>query len=479
MVMPVQADQVTIYPSDDAFVNQAEPDQTYNGNSLQVSNAAGVYSYIKFDISSIPDGSTINSATFRVYFFGYSFPPGDPYLRLLDVYRVADDSWSEVDITFNNRPEPDDERLGSGYIGGTGQAWVNFDLFSTGVLELSNDLTDDNLSLMLSTRSAGYYTGYAKEIGAGWGPYLVIDYTPPIDKTRVLEPNGGETLICGSTYTVEWEAPPKAVKFKLMYSTDYGASWILIEKGVEGSSYDWVVPVVKKTKAGCLIKVVSYNEKGKKINGDRSDKVFTIRGLTITSPNGGEVLASGSNYEISWEINGTDEADQATLFYSLDGGLSWKEIETVSGNPGTYSWDVPAPKKNSKKCLVKVVAYDDGKKIGVDKSDGVFTIEVVKVESPNGGETVASGDTVTIEWTTNETKKPVQKVKLFYTKNGGKTWTLIKKIKGSDPGSYDWTIPDVSKEKSKCKVKVVLIGENGKIFGKDVSDSYFTIVPGE
>jgi hypothetical protein len=127
-----------------------------------------------------------------------------------------------------------------------------------------------------------------------------------------------------------------------------------------------------------------------------------------------------------------------------------------------YDWTVPTPIKNKMKCLVKVIRYDDSdKKVGADKSDSTFTIDVVKVTSPDGGETLTGGGLHTITWQTNVTKKPVEKVVLSYTKNGGRKWKKIETIVGSNPGTYAWTVPVVTKIKSKCKVKVVLKDAKG------------------
>jgi hypothetical protein len=150
----------------------------------------------------------------------------------------------------------------------------------------------------------------------------------------------------------------------------------------------------------------------------------------------------------------------------------------AEGLTGTnYNWTLPAPWGNRKKCLLKVIGYDaTNVKVGADISDAPFMIEVVRITSPNGG-ALASGKHSVI-WTTNQTKKEVAKVKLYYTKDGGITWNLIiPTVKGFNPGSYDWIVPTVEKPKTQCKVKVELIDALGNILGKDKSDGYFTIQP--
>jgi len=44
-------------------------------------------------------------------------------------------------------------------------------------------------------------------------------------------------------------------------------------------------------------------------------------------------------------------------------------------------------------------------------------------------------------------------------------------------GSYPWTVPDVSGNKDKCKVRVRLKDSAGNEIGRDASDNYFTINP--
>jgi len=203
----------------------------------------------------------------------------------------------------------------------------------------------------------------------------------------------------------------------------------------------------------------------------------TLKKVTLLAPTSGEKLASGSTYKVEWDA--PSQAEKFKLKYSMDNGVTWKSMHTVPYVTGSsYDWTVPVPMNNKKKCLAKVIGYDSaGVRIGGDKSDAPFTIEVVKVTYPNGGELLTSGDIPTITWTTHETKKDVARVILKYTKNDGNTWKKIATLDGN-PGSYDgWTVPDVPKTKSKCKVKVVLKDARGNTVGSDTSDSSFTIEP--
>ena len=130
--------------------------------------------------------------------------------------------------------------------------------------------------------------------------------------------------------------------------------------------------------------------------------------------------------------------------------------------------------QNKKQCFAKVIGYNaGGAMITEDTSDRPFTIEVVRVMSPNGGETLTSGRTWTIKWVTNKTIRPVAKTVLQYTTDGT-NWVPIKTLTGN-PGNYTWTIPNVSF--TTCKVKVILKDAGGTKVGTDTSNKNFTIGP--
>ncbi len=114
----------------------------------------------------------------------------------------------------------------------------------------------------------------------------------------------------------------------------------------------------------------------------------------------------------------------------------------------------------------------------MDKSDKPSTIEVLKLQYPNGDEFFSSGQDVTITWSTHTPIRPVNKVDLFYSLDNGTTWKAFASQSpiGSDPESHTVRLPTVTRTKSKCKVKVVLKDSNNVTVGSDVSNGVFTII---
>ena len=95
--------------------------------------------------------------------------------------------------------------------------------------------------------------------------------------------------------------------------------------------------------------------------------------LTLSSPNGGEVLISGSLFTLTWGAPAS--AAKFTLQYSTNNGSTWKQIAT--GITGTsYPWTVPAVNRTKDQCLIEVTGYTaSGAVVGTDRSDGVFTLQ--------------------------------------------------------------------------------------------------------
>ena len=196
--------------------------------------------------------------------------------------------------------------------------------------------------------------------------------------------------------------------------------------------------------------------------------------VKVLTPNGKGVFATGDEVTIAW--NALEQAVSFDLYYSVDDGVTWKEI--VLGWPGSpYEWTIPPLNGNKKQSFVKVVGFDsEGKQVGADKSDKPFTIQVVKVTYPSDpGISFTSGIAETIQWEVYPTRSSVETVEIYLTKDGGSTWTLLNRLPG-DYWSIDWT-PEVGKERKQCKVKVVLKDIKGNNVGVDSSNNYFTIEP--
>jgi uncharacterized protein (DUF362 family) len=203
-------------------------------------------------------------------------------------------------------------------------------------------------------------------------------------------------------------------------------------------------------------------------------EVFTFSGITVLTPTGGEAIASGESYNVSWEA--IPEAVTFMLMLSKDNGATWTEIAR-SVTERSYPWNVPTLLTNKRECLIKIIGYNsNGKKVVSGRTRSLFTIEVVRVISPSRREVLTSDTTYTIMWQKNGTKNPVDKIRLSYSKDGGSTWYPITSLPGNTV-SFDWLVPIVKVKKPNCKIRVVLKDVYEKTVGSDVSDGNFIISP--
>ncbi|MFC1507237.1 DNRLRE domain-containing protein [Thermoproteota archaeon] len=98
----VKATLTVIQPSNaDTYLNSIQPNVNNDGYAVfnvGVSSSVITRGLVKFDLSSIPLGSTINTASLMLYGSGRS---GDPTGRTYAVYRVTKD-WVENQATWNS-----------------------------------------------------------------------------------------------------------------------------------------------------------------------------------------------------------------------------------------------------------------------------------------------------------------------------------------------------------------------------------------
>jgi hypothetical protein len=91
----------------------------------------------------------------------------------------------------------------------------------------------------------------------------------------VTSPNGGETWTDGETENIIWTSSNTSGSVMISYSTDSGASWIIIiNSTADAGSFTWSLPDVGSDQANCRIKVEDASNSSCM---DISDTNFTIK----------------------------------------------------------------------------------------------------------------------------------------------------------------------------------------------------------
>ena len=100
--------------------------------------------------------------------------------------------------------------------------------------------------------------------------------------------------------------------------------------------------------------------------------------VEVTSPNGGEEWASGTQHEITWIATDNVRVDSVSILFSRDGGLSFPDtLASREANDSTFTWEIPHTPSDS--CLIKVIAYDASLNSSEDVSDAFFKIPPAEV----------------------------------------------------------------------------------------------------
>lgn len=108
-VLALAADSVSISPTDDSYVDQANPTSNYGSETcLEIASKIDGKrrSFLKFDLSNnLPNNALIVDAELNLYFYwGYNFVPLRDAGVLIEAREVNDDSWNESTINWNIAP---------------------------------------------------------------------------------------------------------------------------------------------------------------------------------------------------------------------------------------------------------------------------------------------------------------------------------------------------------------------------------------
>ncbi len=291
--------------------------------------------------------------------------------------------------------------------------------------------------------------------------FTIVAATP-----YMLTPNGGESIFAGTSRTITWSnASYLTSNVTIDYSINNGQSWnTIIASTPNNGSYTWAVPNTPSNQ--CLVRV---SELGNPVQKDSSDAVFSILPyITVTAPNGGNILEGCNNYVIRWTTGGTSGV--FNIDYTSNNGTSWNTIisnYSTSSTNATYTW-ATMPNISLPNCKIRV--RDAGDATKSDISDSTFSLTQtsnVQVLTPNGGEIIQGWSTYDILYATSGS---TSSVKIDYSLNGGSTWTNI--VSSTSGGTYSWSLPN--SPSATCLIKVEDYSNSCKT---DQSNAVFTITP--
>jgi Secretion system C-terminal sorting domain/Dockerin type I domain len=341
--------------------------------------------------------------------------------------------------------------------------WVT-KLSSTGSLQwqkVMGGTGNEEATSIQQTNDGGYaITGYTTSMDGDVigktntnNSWWVVKLSPDTIKgpIYITYPNGGDSLFNCNTDTIRFEAIGTSTFYNIDYSVNGGTTWvsIAVNAKITNGKYAWKVPTNLAPSTNCLIRL--YDKLTPTLR-DSSNAVFSIsKPITITSPNGGEVLTGYTYKTITWTTDNKNTSNAFSLSYSVNGGSTWTIINnnyiTTSGN--NYNWLVPTVVASST-CFIKIVDVNNTCK--TDTSNVAFTINPPKPIFSNAaaaGKSFKSGESFIITW--DSATIVSSSVNIDFSSDSGKTWRFYKTIaRGIRFGYFD--CPNVNS--TQCFIKL-------------------------
>src|SRR5205814_524560 len=130
------------------------------------------------------------------------------------------------------------------------------------------------------------------------------------------------------------------------------------------------------------------------------------------------------------------------LDYSLDSGMTWRSIGSITNDSLRHSWNLPDT--FSSKAVVRVTDTNN-----LTGRSGIFTISKLMVLRPARADSVQRGAlNYQITWTGAGT---ASNKTLSLSLDSGLTWTSIGSVR-SDALSYSWNVPDTASRKAMIRI---------------------------
>jgi hypothetical protein len=214
---------------------------------------------------------------------------------------------------------------------------------------------------------------------------------------------------------------------------------VTLSGGSAGFSFTWTAP----SQAGEYY----IRAAGNAVDGDGSNsgdewnfmtpKKVTVKGVQLTSPNGGESWCAGSTKDINWTKFGVTDVK---IELSSDGGNSWPTTITGSTSGTSYSWNIPSESASGSSYRIRV--SDASNSNLKDVSGSSFSITgTPSISSNPESKTACTGTSVSFTVSASGSGLNYQWRKNSTNISGANSSTYnISSVKLTDAGNYDCVV---------------------------------------
>ena len=232
---------------------------------------------------------------------------------------------------------------------------------------------------------------YIEGDGSGAPPHTkegTLNFIPSTNSyLYVIYPNGGETLVYGTTDTIKWYSYGDVGNVSLSISDNSGTTWENIAENIPNSGE---YPFIIESSLGVEYLVLVKEDDS--VLNDISDRNFSINIFNITHPQSGEVLLYNTLDTLQWEYAGWYST--VKLEFTRDNGYTWELIDNELPNTGEYIYTVPGPPSDW--CAFRITTPDGDMS---NRTQGVFSVvdsPIGWISTPESAGTIMGGENIDI-----------------------------------------------------------------------------------
>lgn len=223
---------------------------------------------------------------------------------------------------------------------------TNSDINYTNALNYTQTTTSRTLSNLFSSTSYRFRVRAQCSNGL-YGPWVEVSNittAAPPPPTITLTNPPPDSWGFGQTRSLSWSITNNGCgPYNVEVSTNAGSSWILIGRGISGTSMNWTVgkdvndnPIPNMLNNPNL-RVKVYCQNNTSISTQSTTFSLAVPSITVTTP---QALTTGQTQNITWTVNNA-VCTQFTVELSTNGGSTpWNVLKTF--HPQTsLSWTIP------------------------------------------------------------------------------------------------------------------------------------------
>ncbi len=334
------------------------------------------------------------------------------------------------------------------------------------ILSRNTNLTPDLVDTLLRISAWDIYPDNPAELDSMLGAgeidaNLAMQLFEPSVIT-LLSPRGGEVWWHSQRRPIRWAAADSVSDVCIQINRTYptGTWETLFTSTINDSSETWTVG--GDTTSTARIRVYNPDHP---LQGDTSRTEFSVKrpSISLTTPNGGDVLRLGVPLAIDWTSEGIDSVD-IDFMRTYPGG-TWERIAGGISNTGQYGWIVTGPATTTAR--LRITKANDT--TFADMSDSNLTVLTpnLTVTAPNGNDTTHIGMIYAVHWVSMGVRSVNIEINRSYPTG---TWETLFANYASN-GTYNWTVTGPVSNSARVRI----INAQNATMG-DTSDVNFTIL---